>query len=192
MRQIKKEVNDSIRRIINSKLKAMKAGESCDDDFLDRLLESNSQEIHEHGSKDVGMTAQKEIEECELFHFAGQAVTTFELIFSSKILLGNPPAPQPNPPHTKERILALFWRKSSQGGLNFFLLCTCSYDYITGNYAIICNAKAISTVTLLFAGILILKLLALIYHDPELWGDNVKEFKPKRFPELSHFILQKL
>ncbi|MED6224148.1 hypothetical protein PIB30_081026 [Stylosanthes scabra] len=72
MREISKDIEASIKVIINEREKAMKAGEVMNRDLLGILLESNHREIQEHGNNEVvGMTIQEVIEECKLFYLAG-------------------------------------------------------------------------------------------------------------------------
>lgn len=56
MKETKKEVQESIRRLIDNRLKAKEAGQEFGDDLLGTLLESNSNEIEEQGSKEFGLT----------------------------------------------------------------------------------------------------------------------------------------
>lgn len=184
MRQIEKEVDDSIRKIVNSRLKAMRAGESCDDDFLGRLLEANSQEIHKHGSKDVGMSTQEVIEECKLFYFAGQETTSVLLLWTM-ILLSRF---QDWQTRAREEVLQLFGtNKPDYDGLNHLKVVTMIlYEVLRLYPPLPVNGRRTAAEAKLGnlsipAGILILKHIALIHYDPELWGDDVKEFKPERF-----------
>ena len=76
MKKIDKEIQASLKGIINKREKAIKASEARADDLLGILLESNLKEIQEHGNnKNVGMNLQDVIEECKTFYFAGQETT---------------------------------------------------------------------------------------------------------------------
>ena len=86
MGQIFKDVTDSIREIINSRLNEIRAGEFGDDDFLGLLLQSNPQEIDRHGNMDLGMTIEEVIEECRLFYVAGQETTSVLLVWTLILL----------------------------------------------------------------------------------------------------------
>ncbi|KAL3509075.1 hypothetical protein ACH5RR_028476 [Cinchona calisaya] len=68
----------AIREIINSRINAMRAGESCDDDLLGRLLKSNSQEIAKHGDRDFGMTTEEERARNEILQLFGSKKTDFD------------------------------------------------------------------------------------------------------------------
>ncbi|XP_027156809.1 cytochrome P450 CYP72A219-like [Coffea eugenioides] len=89
-RQIAKDVEDSIREIISFRMNSIRAGEACEDDLLGILLESSSQEIDNHESKDFGMSIEEVIDECKQFYFAGQETTSALLVWTMILLIRYP------------------------------------------------------------------------------------------------------
>ncbi|KAL3509070.1 hypothetical protein ACH5RR_028471 [Cinchona calisaya] len=186
MSQIGKDVDDAIREIINSRIKAMRSGESCDEDLLGRLLESNSEEIAKHGDGEFGMTTEEVIEECKLFYFAGQETTSVLLVWTM-ILLSRY---QDWQARAREEVLQLFGTKKPDfDGLNRLKLVTMIlYEVLRLYPPLPVNSRRAAAETKLGnltlpSGMLLLKHIMLIHHDPEIWGDDVKEFKPERFSE---------
>jgi len=116
MNKINKEINSSLKDMINKREKALKAGEPSRNDLLSILLESNHKEIDENESnKDVGMSLDDVVEECKLFHFAG-AETTSVLLVWTMILLSRYPDWQTR---AREEVLHVFGnRKPDFDGLN--------------------------------------------------------------------------
>lgn len=78
MKQIDREVKSRLGEIIKKRQRDMEAGEAPKNDLLGILLESNS--------GDHGMSTKDVIEECRLFHFAGQE-TTADLLVWTMIML---------------------------------------------------------------------------------------------------------
>lgn len=86
MKKIAKEVQSLLLDIINSRVKEMQAGQATNDDLLNVLLESNYNEMQQHGNKS-GMSLDDVVEECKLFYLAGQE-TTLGLLVWTLVLLG--------------------------------------------------------------------------------------------------------
>lgn len=80
MKQIDREVKYRLGEIIKKRQRAMEAGEAPKNDLLGILLESND--------GDHGMSTKDVVEECRLFHFAGQE-TTAELLVWTMIMLSH-------------------------------------------------------------------------------------------------------
>ncbi|KAJ0961254.1 hypothetical protein J5N97_000754 [Dioscorea zingiberensis] len=74
--QVYNEMKRILKGMIEKREKAIRMGESCKDDLLGLLLDSNMKEGEEHGkSQNKGMSTEEVIEECKLFYFAGQETT---------------------------------------------------------------------------------------------------------------------
>ncbi|CAI9089127.1 OLC1v1023636C1 [Oldenlandia corymbosa var. corymbosa] len=186
MRQIEKDVNDSIRHIINLRLNAVKAGKSFDDDLLGILLDSNSQEINRHSNKDFGMTIQEVIQECKLFYFAGQETTSVLLVWTM-ILLSRYEDWQTR---AREEVLQLFGTNQPDfDGVNRLKVVNMILHEVLRLYPPLPVNARISTADAKLGdkhipgGTLVLFETLLMHYDPEVWGEDVKEFKPDRFSE---------
>ncbi|GAA0171349.1 oxygenase [Lithospermum erythrorhizon] len=87
MKEIERQVQDSVRNIIDKRLlKAMKIGDVKTDGLLGILLEYNSKQIEQHGKKSYGMNIDDVVDECKLFHFAGQETTSVLLVWTIILL----------------------------------------------------------------------------------------------------------
>ncbi|KAL1560582.1 unspecific monooxygenase [Salvia divinorum] len=85
VKEITKILKSSLLDIINRRMEAMEAGGARKEDLLGLLLESNSQEIKQHGNKH-GMSMDEVIEECKLFYFAGHETTATLLVWTMVLL----------------------------------------------------------------------------------------------------------
>ena len=87
MKEIERQIQASLKAIINKRAKAIRAGEAKNVDLLGILLESNFNEIEEHGNnRNVGMNIKEVVEECKLFYFAGQETTSVLLVWTLVVL----------------------------------------------------------------------------------------------------------
>ncbi|KAK4714492.1 hypothetical protein R3W88_020399 [Solanum pinnatisectum] len=184
--EIEKQVQTTIRHIIDKRLRAMEAGETSNDDLLGILLESNMKEIEQHGSKDFGMTTVEVIEECKLFYFAGQETTSVLLVWTMILLCLHPEWQV----RAREEVSHIFGNnKSDLEGLNRLKIAMMILYETLRLFPPLpvfgrVNKEEVKLGELnLPAEMPIIIPAILVHYDKEIWGEDRKEFKPERFSE---------
>ncbi|XP_034679277.1 cytochrome P450 CYP72A219-like isoform X2 [Vitis riparia] len=187
MKKIDKEMNTLLNDIITKRDKAMKDGKTANEDLLGILMESNSKEIQEGGnSKNAGISMQEVVEECKLFYLAGQE-TTSNLLLWTMVLLSKHPNWQTL---AREEVFQVFGKNKPEfAGLSHLKVVTMIFYEVLRLYppGATLNRAVYEDINLgelyLPSGVEIVLPTILVHHDPEIWGDDVKEFKPERFSE---------
>ncbi|KAF8696973.1 hypothetical protein HU200_036618 [Digitaria exilis] len=184
MREIDREIRKILREIIGKREKAIKNGETDNDDLLGLLLESNMRQSN--GNAKLGLSTEDVIEECKLFYFAGME-TTSVLLTWTLILLSMHPEWQER---AREEVLSHFGRaKPDFDSLSRLKTVTMILYEVLRLYppATFLNRRTYKDMELggikYPAGVNLLLPLLFIHHDPDIWGKDASEFNPARFAD---------
>ncbi|KAK4342256.1 hypothetical protein RND71_038072 [Anisodus tanguticus] len=188
VKEIAREVRTSIQGIISKRLKAMEAAKTGInyDDLLGVLLESNLRQIKEGQEKNLGMSMDEVIEECEFFYFAGHESTSV-LIMWALILLSKHMDWQERA--RQEILQVLGGQKPDFDDLsrlkvaNMILLETLRlYPPGVMFSRVLGETTKLGNITLP-SGVQVNIPTLFIHRDQEIWGNDANEFNPERFSE---------
>ncbi|KAG5545990.1 hypothetical protein RHGRI_018228 [Rhododendron griersonianum] len=188
VRKIRNELGALLRNIINKRQGTMN-GEDGDSDLLAILLTSNMIEIDQGklgNKKSIKLTTEEVIEECKLFYQAGQETTADLLVWTMVLLSKN----QKWQTLAREEILAVFgnnrpdFDKLNQLKIVTMILHEVMRLYPPGSTLTrFIHRKTKLGGLVLPGGVEIFVPIMEIHHDPDLWGEDSKDFKPQRFSE---------
>lgn len=186
MKEINNEMRGLVMGIISRREKAIKLGESNEeDDLLGILLNANLNEIKEHGNnKKAGMSMEDVVDECKLLYLAGQE-TTANVLAWTMILLSMHPDWQAR---ARDEVLKVFGKnKPEYDGLSHLRIVTMILNEVLRLYPPVPTLTRVAEndTTIgemkLPAGTRLQLPLIFLHRDPEIWGEDAKEFKPERF-----------
>ncbi|KAK1416130.1 hypothetical protein QVD17_31918 [Tagetes erecta] len=177
------EIRSLLMKIINNKKSAITKGEGKCDDLLGILLESNSKEIEESG---VGLSMEEVIDECKFFYIAGSE-TTSNLIIWTMVCLSLHPEWQLR---AREEIIQVIGDKElDYEGLKNLKILTMILNEVLRLYPpVVMLTRETHKETklgnmMIPPGVMLSLPTMHVHHDPQIWGDDVKEFNPERFSQ---------
>ncbi|CAA0815904.1 Cytochrome P450 72A14 [Striga hermonthica] len=154
-------------------------------DLLGLLLKSNNKQIQENG-KAHGITIDEVVEECKNFYLSGHESISNLLLWTMLMLAIHRDWQE----RAREEVFRVFGHDEPDfDGLSRLKIVTMILYEVLRLYppAVIFNRTIHRETKLagitLPAGVHLLLPVILIHHDPELWGRDVKEFKPERFSQ---------
>jgi len=183
MKEINREIEGTLRGMIEKRERAIENGETSGNDLLGLLLQSNM----DSGKGSLRMSTEDVIEECKLFYFAGME-TTSVLLTWTLVILGMHPEWQDR---AREEVLSVFGRDKQPNfdGLGRLKTVTMILYEVLRLYppAVTLNRRTfkdmqIGGITYPAGVILELPIIA-VHHNPHIWGKDAHEFKPERFAE---------
>ncbi|XP_062215899.1 cytochrome P450 CYP72A616-like [Phragmites australis] len=186
MKTNRHEVEALLKGIITKREKAMKEGLTNNDDLLGLLLESNIKESQESGSAKPTMTTEDIIGELKLFYFAGMETTAVLLTWTMVVLSMHPEWQD----RAREEVLRVFGKNQPDSdGINQLKVVTMILNEVLRLYPPILQlGRETYQETELGGvryppGVTFALSTVCIHHDPDVWGEDVDEFKPERFME---------
>ncbi|KAK2433179.1 hypothetical protein P8452_30545 [Trifolium repens] len=185
MKAIDLEIRTSLMKIINRRLKAIKAGEPTNNDLLGILLESNYKES-EKANGGGGMSLREVVEEVKLFYLAGQEANA-ELLVWTLLLLAKNPEWQAK---AREEAFQVFGHENPDyekiGQLKIVSMILQEslrlYPPVIMLSRFLRKDTKLGDLTLP-AGVELIVPVSMMHQEKEFWGDDSGEFKPERFSE---------
>ncbi|KAL8156862.1 cytochrome P450 72A397-like [Apium graveolens] len=179
LKAVHKEVKALVTKVVTKRLEQMKKGAKNEGDMLSLMLEAHQDETNKFSLDDV-------IDECRSFHFAGTESTARSLIWVLYVLSKYPEWQA----RAREEVLQVFGDQNPNvEGLNQLKIVTMILYEVMRLYPPTSMIhRAISKDTklgdmVLPAWVQMTIPITLMNHDPDIWGEDVKQFKPERFGE---------
>ncbi|KAF3528204.1 hypothetical protein DY000_02043049 [Brassica cretica] len=179
MKAIDKEIDTILRGMVSKR----EDGEAEHNDLLGILLESSSEE-----SGGNGLSVEEILRECKLFYFAGQETTSVLLVWTMVLLSHH----QDWQERAREEVRLILDDKNNKPdieSLSHLKVMSMIFYEVLRLYPPVSQLRRevnkevkLGNVTLP-AGVKVYIPTALIHRDPELWGEDAREFKPERFRE---------
>ncbi|PIA26880.1 hypothetical protein AQUCO_08600031v1 [Aquilegia coerulea] len=188
MKELSREMRSILRNMILNREKVMKAGQvQNNNDLLWLLLmESNIQEMFGN-TKNVGITIDEIIDECNIFFHAGQDVPSSLLVWTMICLSMHQDWQQ----KAREEVSQVFGGQRPEfEGLNNLKIVPMILNEVLRLYppAVLLQErvtyKEMQVGKFIFPpGVQLSMLPLLVHHDSELWGKDAEKFNPARFAE---------
>nr|XP_017226149.1 PREDICTED: 11-oxo-beta-amyrin 30-oxidase-like [Daucus carota subsp. sativus] len=179
MKALHKEVEGLVRKMVTKRLEETKIGARSEGDMLGLMMEA----FHDETS---GFSLDDVVDECRSFHFIGTETTARSLTWLLYVLSKHPEWQE----RAREEVLQVFGdQKPNVEGLNQLKIITMILYEVMRLYPPTSMIhRAISKDTklgdmVLPAWIQLTIPITLLNHDPDIWGEDVKQFKPERFAE---------
>ncbi|KAL8110255.1 cytochrome P450 72A15-like isoform X1 [Apium graveolens] len=179
MKATHEEIQILVKKVVTRRLEEMKNGASNRGDILSSMLEAFQ-------DKASGVSLDDVIEECRSFTFIGQESTARPLIWMLYVLARYPEWQE----RAREEVLQIFGdQKPNVEGLNQLKIITMIMYEALRLYpptGVIHRSTSRDTKLgdmVLPAWIQITIPITLMNHDPDIWGEDVNQFKPERFDE---------
>lgn len=192
MNNINREIQSIIKTEIDKRKKAMEAREAVKDDLLGIMLDSNYKETQQSkigsNKQHLAMSSREIIDECKLFYLAGQETTSVLLTWTMILLSKH----QDWQTRAREEVLATFGNNQPDfDGLNnrLKIVTMILYEVLRLYPSIVATSRRIYDCETKLGDLIIppgvvVSLSILHAHlDPNVWGDDAKEFNPERFSE---------
>ncbi|KAL6909679.1 hypothetical protein ACP4OV_001338 [Aristida adscensionis] len=184
IREIDREIRKILSGIIGKREKAIKNGETNNDDLLGLLVKSNMCESN--GNARLGMTTEDIIQECKLFYFAGMETTAVLLTWTLVLLSMHPEWQE----RAREEVSHHFGRaRPDFDSLKHLKIVTMILYEVLRLYPPFvllirrtCKEMELGGVKYA-AGVNIVLPLLFIHHDSTIWGKDASDFNPERFAD---------
>ncbi|KAF8675966.1 hypothetical protein HU200_047466 [Digitaria exilis] len=169
MKEIDREIHKILREVIGKREKAIKNGETNDDDLMGILLESNMRQSN--GNAKLGLTTEDVIEECKLFYFAGTETTYWQERARQEVLTHFGRAIPDFDSLSRLKIVTMILYEVLRLYPPIVLLTRRTY-------------KEMELGGIKYpAGVSLLLPIVFIHHDPNIWGKDASKFNPERFAD---------